>query len=92
MKSILALGLLMSVNAFATQITLQPGSSATIAAGEMTSVLCEGTADLTPRCGIKKLATGNFASMIGTEVIGTFISTDYAIAEVKKFKDAGLCR
>jgi hypothetical protein len=92
MKKIMIVALFASVSAFASEITLSPGSSATIAAGEVSTVTCMGTADLAPRCTFKKTSNGLYDVYIGTELASTVSHTTYAVNEIKNYKLAGICR
>jgi hypothetical protein len=92
MKKVIALGLFLSLNAFATEVTLSPGASAKIAAGETTTVTCAGAQDVAPRCTIKLNASGNYDVLIGADRSTTEYSNDNAIRDVQNYQKAGLCR
>jgi hypothetical protein len=92
MKKFLILAVFASVNVFASDITLTPGSSATIAAGEVSNVTCMGTADMAPRCSFKVNSQGYYDVFIGAERATTQASTVGALAEIKAYKNAGICR
>lgn len=61
MKLILFLGLIFSASTFAeSAITLSPGSSATVRAGESTQVFCAASAPI--KCVCAKQASGKFCA------------------------------
>ncbi len=92
MKKIIVLGLFLSLNVFATEVTLSPGASAKIAAGETTTVSCLGAADVAPRCSIKLNTQGYPDVYIGTDRAVTESNTTSAVERVQSFQKAGLCR
>jgi hypothetical protein len=92
MKKVIALGLFLSLNAFATDVTLSPGASAKIAAGETTTVTCAGAPDVAPRCTIKMNANGGYDIYIGADKATSENVNDYAIHDVQNYQKAGLCR
>jgi hypothetical protein len=92
MKSILFVtGILLGSNAFATTISLPPGSQAVINPGDTAVVRCEGSPIANaPRCAI--VADGeNYDIKQGNDVVGVFGSLDSATAEVQNLRKAGVC-
>lgn len=91
MKKIIALALLVSNSALASEITLSPGSSAKIYPGETSTVHCEGSSDQAPRCLIKE-STYGYQVYIGSTLAVSTGSNDAAISIAIRYRNAGLCR
>jgi hypothetical protein len=93
-KSLVSAMMFLSASmGFASDLNLSPGSTATIHAGDTTTVSCEmGTVTGLPACTLQMNAGGDYMVKAGDGLIPVYSgSIDDALAVVKKLKNAGIC-
>ncbi len=90
-KVFVTLTFLIGLNAFA-DVSLVPGTSTVIQAGEATTVNCRA-ADLSlPECSLRAIAAGGVKTVYSGEIPMFNGDLDQSLEVMEKLKRAGVCR